>query len=72
MAAIDIGRSRARQRERRRQRIELIHEMSHKKISGAEIARRLGVSRNYRLPGSASGAAADNTGAARSCRTTAC
>ena len=44
MAAIDIGRSRARQRERRRQRIELVHEMSQQKISGAEIARRLGVS----------------------------
>ncbi len=43
-ATIQVRRSRARQRERQRQRIELVHELAQKKISGAEIARRLGVS----------------------------
>jgi DNA invertase Pin-like site-specific DNA recombinase len=45
MATISVGRSRAQQLERRRQRIELVHELAAKKrISRAEIARRLGVS----------------------------
>jgi transposase len=46
MATIGIGRSRAQQLERRRQRIELAHELAaaKKRINGAEIARRLGVS----------------------------
>ena len=71
-ATVQVRRSRAQQRELRRQRIELVHELSQKKIGGAEIARRLGVSETYRLPGSASGAAADASGPARSRRTTAC
>jgi transposase len=46
MATIGVGRSRAQQLERRRQRIELVHELAaaKKRTSGAEIARRLGVS----------------------------
>ena len=44
--AIGIGRSRAQRLERRRQRIELVHELAanKKRISRAEIARRVGVS----------------------------
>ena len=49
---------RGRDNARRRQRIELVHELAQKKISGAEIARRP-ASQKDRLPGSASGAAAD-------------
>jgi DNA invertase Pin-like site-specific DNA recombinase len=46
--AISIGRSRAQRLERRRQRIELVHELAanKKRISRAEIARRVGVSIN--------------------------
>jgi transposase len=46
MATIGVGRSRAQQLERRRQRIELVHELAaaKKKISEAEIARRVAVS----------------------------
>ena len=71
-ATIQVRRSRARQREWRRQRIELVHELTQKEDQRGGDRPTSWRLTKYRLPGSASGAAADISGAARSCRTTAC